>query len=86
MEENYVYHLSYTKEFKHCGKTNHTKISLSKEKLFEWVETFCRTYNIKLVKSEKEEDEFLFLDGDWRYFGYSEFLNLEFLCVKTKLF
>lgn len=81
----HVFLLSYKKEWKNGSKTNHTKIGESKEVLFEWIEAFCKEQKLVLTKSENPDHEFLFIDGDWVYYGKSDLLNVEFCCYKQDL-
>jgi tRNA splicing ligase len=81
-----VYRLEYKKYFKDGEKTQHIKISKGKQKLFNWVEEFCKQQELTLEKSTDPNHEFLFIDGDWVYYGKSDYLTIEFSCYATELF
>ena len=81
-----VYRLEYKKEFKDGEKTQHIKISKDKQKLFDWVVEFCKKQELTLEKSTNPDHEFLFLDGDWVYYGKSDYYTVEFSCYETELF
>jgi hypothetical protein len=81
----FVYVLEYTKYFKSGEVTKHFRRSLSQDTLFDYMTEFCDNSGLVLVKSDKPEDEFLFYDGDWVYFGESEFFNVRFFCHKDRL-
>lgn len=81
-----VYRLEYKKSFKDGEKTQHIKISRDKQKLFNWVEEFCKQQGLTLEKSTDPNHEFLFIDGDWVYYGKSDYLTIEFSCYATELF
>lgn len=84
--EKFVYRLEYTKKWWDGEKTQHIKISDDKQKLFDWVVEFCQKNELTLEKSDDPNHEFLFIDGDWVYYGKSDDCEVVFSCYKTELF
>jgi len=81
-----VYILHYNKEFKSGERTQHYKISKDRQKLFNWVVNFCKERGMLLEKSNNPNHKFLFSDGNWVYYGKSDYCNVEFSCFETELF
>jgi hypothetical protein len=87
MEQIFI--LQYIKEFKYDThrnrRTRHLKASADKDKLLAFCKELCEKYNLVFEKSTKPEHEFLFLDGDFVYYGKSTRLEVEFICCAEKL-